>query len=156
MTTSKKGKSSRKVLVYSIKGASRSTARRHYMLWRQEQVPPLPERCDNPDCWFHAHPLVWNGKPLKLILDHKNGNNTDNSPDNLRLLCPNCDSQNIETRGGANKGRIEKWEGGFARVASDGKRHYVLPADAGFYTVSGRDAQLSVTPSSIPSADDND
>lgn len=35
----------------------------------------------------------WNGKPLTLILDHKNGNNTDNRLDNLHWVCPNCNSQ---------------------------------------------------------------
>ena len=35
----------------------------------------------------------WNGSPLSLQLDHKNGNHTDNRIENLRLLCPNCHSQ---------------------------------------------------------------
>jgi hypothetical protein len=35
----------------------------------------------------------WNGKPLVLVLDHINGNNTDHRLQNLRLLCPNCNSQ---------------------------------------------------------------
>ena len=124
------------VLCYRIKGASRDTIRRHYLRWRQQQIPPLPERCDNPDCFFHTHPLVWNDKPLKPILDHIDGNNTDNRPKMLRLLCPNCDSQ-LETRGGANKGRIEKATGGFAKVNRDGKRHYVLPAEPRRFSISG-------------------
>ena len=35
----------------------------------------------------------WNGLPLILQLDHINGNHSDNSLANLRLLCPNCHSQ---------------------------------------------------------------
>ena len=113
------------VLCYRIKGASRDTVRRHYLRWRPPQDPPLPERCDNPDCLFHTHPLVWNDKPLKPILDHIDGHNTDNRPEMLRLLCPHCDAP-LETRGGANKGRIEKATGGFAKLSRDGKRCYVL------------------------------
>jgi hypothetical protein len=43
----------------------------------------------------------WNGKPLVLQLDHKNGINNDNRKVNLRLLCPNCHSQ-TETFAGRN------------------------------------------------------
>ena len=35
----------------------------------------------------------WNGKPLVLQLDRKNGDNFDNRIENLRFLCPNCHTQ---------------------------------------------------------------
>lgn len=35
----------------------------------------------------------WQGMPIIFILDHIDGNSEDNSRDNLRLVCPNCDSQ---------------------------------------------------------------
>jgi Zn finger protein HypA/HybF involved in hydrogenase expression len=38
-------------------------------------------------------PPAWNGKRLVLVLDHINGVNNDHRLENLRLLCPNCNSQ---------------------------------------------------------------
>jgi hypothetical protein len=35
----------------------------------------------------------YNNKPIVLELEHKNGNSSDNSLDNVCLLCPNCHSQ---------------------------------------------------------------
>jgi hypothetical protein len=35
----------------------------------------------------------WNGKKLSMVLDHINGYHQDNRLENLRLLCPNCNSQ---------------------------------------------------------------
>lgn len=43
----------------------------------------------------------WNGVPLSLHLDHKNGVNNDHRIENLRFLCPNCHSQ-TETYAGKN------------------------------------------------------
>ena len=35
----------------------------------------------------------WNGKPLQLQIDHRNGKRWDNRPTNVRFLCPNCHTQ---------------------------------------------------------------
>jgi HNH endonuclease. len=35
----------------------------------------------------------WNGKPIVLQIDHKDGNPLNNMPSNVRFLCPNCHSQ---------------------------------------------------------------
>jgi hypothetical protein len=123
------------ILRYQQQRVHADTLRRHFVAWRQTQDPPLPERCDNPECQFYTAPLVWNGQPFGLILDHSNGVNSDNRPENLRFLCPNCDAQ-LPTRGGSNRGRVEKAEGGFALV-SGGVRHYQLPAEGGHYEING-------------------
>jgi 5-methylcytosine-specific restriction endonuclease McrA len=48
---------------------------------------------------------MWNGIPLVLVLDHINGKNNDNRQNNLRLLCPNCNSQQ-STFAGKNKKKM--------------------------------------------------
>lgn len=48
----------------------------------------------------------WQNKPLTLRLDHINGKRTDNRIENLRWVCPNCDSQ-LDTYCGRNT-RIKK------------------------------------------------
>jgi hypothetical protein len=59
----------------------------------------LEKRCYMDGCNITEE---WNGKPINLRLDHINGKNDDNRLENLRLLCPNCDSQ-LETFCGRNK-----------------------------------------------------
>lgn len=46
----------------------------------------------------------WNGMPLALIIDHINGDAADNRRENLRLVCPNCDSQ-LPTYKARNRGK---------------------------------------------------
>lgn len=44
----------------------------------------------------------WNGKDLVFILDHIDGHASNNKRDNLRCICPNCDSQ-LDTYKSKNK-----------------------------------------------------
>lgn len=50
----------------------------------------------------------WNGQPLVFVLDHIDGDAQNNHRDNLRLICPNCDSQ-LPTYKARNKGRGRAW-----------------------------------------------
>jgi hypothetical protein len=46
---------------------------------------------------------AWLSLPLAFVLDHVDGNPTNNQRENLRLICPNCDSQ-LPTYKSRNRG----------------------------------------------------
>jgi hypothetical protein len=50
----------------------------------------------------------WQDKPISLISDHINGIANDWSINNLRLVCPNCDSQ-LPTFKSKNKNGVRKY-----------------------------------------------
>ena len=132
----------REVLIYRPNVVSQATIRRYYDKWRREQG--LPQRCDNPKCRYHNEPLVWNGKPLKLILDHSDGNRRDNSPQNLHYLCPNCNSQ-LLTQGGGNKGRVtDIADHKFTLVSRDGTLDHRIIPPTGVETVTGQQPTVAI------------
>lgn len=49
----------------------------------------------------------WNNKPIIFILDHIDGDASNNKRENLRLVCPNCDSQ-LDTYKSKNKNSARK------------------------------------------------
>ena len=55
-------------------------------------------------CAICKIPPIWNGKTLVFIHDHIDGNSENNSPDNIRLVCSNCDSQ-LDTYKSKNIGK---------------------------------------------------
>ena len=44
-------------------------------------------------CAICSQGVAWNNQPLTLILDHIDGNSTNSCRGNLRMICPNCDTQ---------------------------------------------------------------
>lgn len=59
-------------------------------------------------CAICAGSTMWNGSPLRLVLDHIDGDSTHNARPNLRLICPNCDSQ-LPTFKARNRGKGRAW-----------------------------------------------
>lgn len=55
-------------------------------------------------CALCGTPAEWNGRPLALVLDHVDGDSSRNDRANLRLVCPNCDSQ-LPTYKARNRGQ---------------------------------------------------
>ena len=65
-----------------------STATNSRIRTRLVKDGTLQEICD--ECGVGAN---WQGKPLTLQLEHKDGNRANWVLNNLRLLCPNCHTQ---------------------------------------------------------------
>lgn len=53
-------------------------------------------------CAICGNPPIWNNKHLVFILDHIDGDASNNRRENLRCICPNCDSQ-LDTFKSKNK-----------------------------------------------------
>jgi len=66
--------------------------------WLKEHI--LKEQ--NCQCAICGINNIWNDKELIFILDHIDGRANNNNRDNLRLICPNCDSQ-LDTYKSKNK-----------------------------------------------------
>lgn len=74
-----------------------STLRRRYF---SEGITPYV-------CSICGQKPIWQNQKMTLILDHINGVNNDNRIENLRWVCPNCNSQ-LPTTGGRNTKRLKR------------------------------------------------
>ena len=54
-------------------------------------------------CKICGQTSQWNNQNLVMVLDHINGISNDNRLENLRMLCPNCNSQQSTFAGRNNK-----------------------------------------------------
>ena len=68
-----------------IKDAPKSPGYLKYRVLADKLIPVVCYACGMTD--------TWNGKPINLWLDHINGDGNDWRVENLRMVCPNCDSQ---------------------------------------------------------------
>lgn len=58
------------------------TAIKKYLIWKYGNI-----------CMICGLKEEWNNKSINMIMDHIDGKCNDNSLNNVRLVCPNCDSQ---------------------------------------------------------------
>ncbi len=75
-----------------LKGALTHRSAKYYLI---RQSTPRCHICQN-DTWME--------KPIGLILDHIDGDHANNSIENLRLVCGNCDMQ-LPTYKSKNRGK---------------------------------------------------
>jgi hypothetical protein len=90
--------SARVILVLRPEGSRRQPA---YKLKRALLEIGRPYKCEK--CNIDG---IWNGEPLNLQIDHRNGIIHDDQRENLRFMCANCHSQ-TSNFGSKNAGSIK-------------------------------------------------
>jgi hypothetical protein len=83
-----------------VKNITRDSIRRYL-------IEEYGNKCSVKECNVENN---WLNKNITLIVDHIDGNATNNNLKNVRLLCPNCNSQ-TDTFSGRNKGNGRKSRG---------------------------------------------
>lgn len=71
----------------------------------------------------------WMGEPIVLELDHKNSNHTDNTFDNLQIICPNCHALLTRNRRKASRKTNNKsWDNpSFTKIKIKRKKRKFTP-----------------------------
>ncbi|WP_347877196.1 HNH endonuclease signature motif containing protein [Streptomyces sp. 8K308] len=59
------------------------------------------------ECCECGQGTEWQGRPLRLEVDHINARYWDNRPENLRPLCPNCHAVTDTYRARGRAGAVE-------------------------------------------------
>lgn len=75
-------------------------------------------------CLICGSPPIHNHKPLTFVLDHIDGDASNNKRTNLRMICPNCDSQ-LDTFKSKNKHstRRDYWREHLIRQVKEAINH---------------------------------
>src|SRR3954453_7122501 len=81
----------------------RGSTYNRYDLKRRLYAGGLKERA----CEVCGQGEIWRGRQMSLILDHINGEATDNRLENLRIVCPNC-AATLDTHCGKAVNRVRK------------------------------------------------
>lgn len=72
----------------------------------------------NGGCAICGMPPEWRGAPLVFVLDHIDGDGTNHARSNVRMVCPNCDSQlptfKARNRGNGRHFRRERYRAGLS------------------------------------------
>lgn len=75
-------------------------------------------KIQNYSCSICGMNTTWNKKEIKFILDHINGDASNNHIENLRLICPNCDSQ-LDTYKSKNKNSARNFRHKYYQINQD-------------------------------------
>lgn len=72
----------------------------------------------NYGCAICGMPPEWKGAPLVFVLDHIDGDGSNHVRANVRMICPNCDSQlptfKARNRGKGRHFRRERYRAGLS------------------------------------------
>lgn len=69
--------------VFPQLGRFNETDRRFAKMYLEQKYGHICQICKN---------TTWNDKPIPLVTDHIDGNPSNHSVSNIRLICPNCDA----------------------------------------------------------------